>query len=183
MQFNQTEIKDLTAVITLTVEPADYQEAVQKELIQIRKKANIPGFRPGMAPKGMLQKMYGKSILAEVINKVIGEGLNKYIEEHNLNLLHTLSERIRVCSHPDPLTSILTYQNHLMTSNIIMAIAQRVTRIGTFNPKGILLHRHTEHCMIHLSDRVEILERASEDIWDDTIVYGEDIYIKCEVKK
>ena len=81
MQFNQTEIKDLTAVITLTVEPADYQEAVQKELIQIRKKANIPGFRPGMAPKGMLQKMYGKSILAEVINKVIGEGLNKYIEE------------------------------------------------------------------------------------------------------
>ena len=57
MQFNQTEINDLTAVITLTVEPADYQEAVQKELIQIRKKANIPGFRPGMAPKGMLQKM------------------------------------------------------------------------------------------------------------------------------
>ena len=87
MQFNQTEIKDLTAVITLTVEPADYQEAVQKELINIRKKANIPGFRPGMAPKGMLQKMYGKSILAEVINKVIGEGLNKYIEENNLNLL------------------------------------------------------------------------------------------------
>ena len=87
MQFNQTEIKDLTAVITLTVEPADYQEAVQKELIQIRKKANIPGFRPGMAPKGMLQKMYGKSVLAEVINKVIGEGLNKYIEENNLNLL------------------------------------------------------------------------------------------------
>ena len=39
MQFNQTEIKDLTAVITLTVEPADYQEAVQKELINIRKKA------------------------------------------------------------------------------------------------------------------------------------------------
>ncbi|MBR6628860.1 MAG: trigger factor family protein, partial [Bacteroidaceae bacterium] len=51
MQFNQSEIKDLTAVITMTVEPADYQEAVQKELIQIRKKANIPGFRPGMAPK------------------------------------------------------------------------------------------------------------------------------------
>ena len=87
MQFNQSEIKDLTAVITMTVEPADYQEKVQKELINIRKKANIPGFRPGMAPKGMLQKMYGKSILAEVINKVIGEGLNKYIEENNLNLL------------------------------------------------------------------------------------------------
>ena len=87
MQFNQSEIKDLTAVITMTVEPADYQEKVQKELIEIRKKANIPGFRPGMAPKGMLQKMYGKSILAEVINKVIGEGLNNYLEEQKLNLL------------------------------------------------------------------------------------------------
>ena len=87
MQFNQSEIKDLTAVITMTVEPADYQEKVQKELIEIRKKANLPGFRPGMAPKGMLQKMYGKSILAEVINKVIGEGLNNYLEEQKLNLL------------------------------------------------------------------------------------------------
>ena len=87
MQINQSEIKDLTAVITMTVEPADYQEAVQKELINIRKKANIPGFRPGMAPKGMLQKMYGKSILAEVINKTIGENLNKYIDEQKLNLL------------------------------------------------------------------------------------------------
>ena len=70
MKIEQSEIKDLTAVITMTVEPADYQEAVQKELIQIRKKANIPGFRPGMAPKSMLQKMYGKSILAEVINRL-----------------------------------------------------------------------------------------------------------------
>ncbi|MBR1996768.1 MAG: hypothetical protein IJ989_05930, partial [Paludibacteraceae bacterium] len=42
MKIEQSEIKDLTAVITMTVEPADYQEAVQKELIQIRKKANIP---------------------------------------------------------------------------------------------------------------------------------------------
>ena len=87
MQINISEIKDLSAVITMTVEPADYQEAVQKELINIRKKANIPGFRPGMAPKGMLQKMYGKSILAEVINKTIGENLNKYIDEQKLNLL------------------------------------------------------------------------------------------------
>ena len=47
MQINQSEIKDLTAVITMTVEPADYQEAVQKELINIRKKANIPGVTRG----------------------------------------------------------------------------------------------------------------------------------------
>ena len=44
MKFEQSEIKDMTAVLTLTVEPADYQENVQKELRQIRQKANIPGF-------------------------------------------------------------------------------------------------------------------------------------------
>lgn len=87
MQINQSEIKDLTAVLTMTVEPADYQEAVQKELKQIRQKANVPGFRPGMVPMGMLKKMYGKSVLAEVINKTISENLSKYIDEQHLNIL------------------------------------------------------------------------------------------------
>ena len=70
MQFNQTELKDMQMVLTLTIEPADYQEAVQKELKQIRQKANIPGFRPGMVPAGLVKKMYGKGVLADVLNKV-----------------------------------------------------------------------------------------------------------------
>ena len=53
MQITKSEIKDLTGVITMVVEPADYQEEVQKELRQIRQKANVPGFRPGQA--GFLQ--------------------------------------------------------------------------------------------------------------------------------
>lgn len=87
MQFNQSEIKDLVMVLTLTVEPADYQEAVQKELRQLRQKANVPGFRPGMVPAGLIKKMYGKSVLAEVINKTLSDALNKYIEEQHLNIL------------------------------------------------------------------------------------------------
>lgn len=71
----------------MVVEPADYQETVQKELKQIRQKANIPGFRPGMVPMGMVKKMYGKGVLADVLNKTVGDGLSKYIEEQKLQIL------------------------------------------------------------------------------------------------
>lgn len=87
MQITQSELKDLQAVLTLTIEPADYQEAVQKDLKQIRQKANIPGFRPGMVPMGLVKKMYGKGVLADVLNKVVGEQLGKYIDEQKLHVL------------------------------------------------------------------------------------------------
>lgn len=87
MQFNQTEIKDLQGVLTLTIEPADYQEDVKKQLSQINKKANIPGFRPGKVPAGMIKKMYGKGVLADVLNHVVAEQLNQYIKDNDLNVL------------------------------------------------------------------------------------------------
>ena len=87
MQINQTEIKDLKAVITLTLEPADYQEEVNKQLKQVRQKAQIPGFRPGMVPVGLVKKMYGKGILADVLNKLVGENLQKHIEDNKLAIL------------------------------------------------------------------------------------------------
>lgn len=87
MQINLSEIKDQQAVLTMTMEPADYQAAVDKELRQLRQKANIPGFRPGMVPLGLVKKMYGKGVMAEVLNREIGVQLQKYIEEKNLNVL------------------------------------------------------------------------------------------------
>ena len=87
MKITKSEIKDMTGVITMVVEPADYQEEVQKELRQIRQKANVPGFRPGMVPAGLVKKMYGKGILADVINKTIGAKLGEYIEAEKLNVL------------------------------------------------------------------------------------------------
>ncbi|MBQ3673114.1 MAG: trigger factor [Paludibacteraceae bacterium] len=87
MQIKQSEIKDLTAVITLTLEPADYQEEVNKQLKQVRQKAQIPGFRPGMVPVGLVKKMYGKGILADVLNKLVGENLQKHIEDNKLAIL------------------------------------------------------------------------------------------------
>ena len=87
MQINLSEIKDQQAILTMTMEPADYQSAVDKELRQLRQKANIPGFRPGMVPLGLVKKMYGKGVMAEVLNREIGVQLQKYIEEQNLNVL------------------------------------------------------------------------------------------------
>ena len=87
MKIEQSELKDLMAVVTLTIEPADYQEEVAKQLKQVRQKAQMPGFRPGMVPAGLVKKMYGKGILADVLNKQVGEGLQKHIEDNKLQIL------------------------------------------------------------------------------------------------
>ena len=87
MKIEQSEIKDLTAVLSITIEPADYQETVQQELKKIRQKAQIPGFRPGMVPLGLVKKMYGKGVLADVLNRLVGENLQKHIEEKDLHVL------------------------------------------------------------------------------------------------
>jgi len=87
MKIEQSEMKDLKAVVTITVEPADYQEEVAKQLKEVRHKAQMPGFRPGMVPAGLVKKMYGKGILADVLNKKVGEGLQKHIEDNKLQIL------------------------------------------------------------------------------------------------
>ena len=80
-------MKDLKAVVTLTIEPADYQEEVAKQLKEVRHKAQMPGFRPGMVPAGLVKKMYGKGILADVLNKLVGEHLQKHIEDNKIQIL------------------------------------------------------------------------------------------------
>lgn len=87
MNIAKKEIDQNNAIVTIRVEKADYAEKVEKTLRDYRKKANIPGFRPGMVPVNLLRKMYGKSIMAEEINKLVSESLYNYIRENNINLL------------------------------------------------------------------------------------------------
>lgn len=87
MQITKTDIDQLNSKLTLVVEPVDYEEKVAKELRNIRQKANIPGFRPGKVPASLIQKQYGKAVLAEELNKVIGELLYGYIQENKINIL------------------------------------------------------------------------------------------------
>lgn len=87
MNVSLTNVDSVNAILQITVAKADYQEKVDNSLKTFRKKANIPGFRPGTVPMEMVKKMYGKSILAEEINKLVGESLYNYIQENKLNVL------------------------------------------------------------------------------------------------
>lgn len=87
MQVVKKDIDQLNATLTITIEPIDYEEKVVKELKNIRQKANIPGFRPGMVPASLVKKMYGKAVLGEEVNKAINDGIYKYIQEQQLNIL------------------------------------------------------------------------------------------------
>ncbi len=77
----------LNARITVTISPADYQPEVDKQLREIRKKARIPGFRPGNAPMQMIQRMAGKDAKTEQVEKLMQKGMETYMKENNLNLI------------------------------------------------------------------------------------------------
>lgn len=87
MNASLNKIDDVNATIVIEVEKPDYQEKVDKSLNQFRQRANIPGFRQGKVPKGIIQKMYGKAVLAEEINKIVSDELFKYIRENDLKVL------------------------------------------------------------------------------------------------
>ena len=77
----------INGLLTLTVEEADYKDNVEKTLKDYRKKANFPGFRPGMVPMGLIKKQFGASAKMDAINKLVGEQINQYIQEHHIQML------------------------------------------------------------------------------------------------
>lgn len=77
----------VNGLMTLTVEEADFKENVEKTLKDYRKKANIPGFRPGMVPMGLIKRQFGTSVKVDVINKALGEQIYKYVRENNIQML------------------------------------------------------------------------------------------------
>lgn len=87
MKISKTSIDDLNVVVRIAIEKQDYEATVNETLKDYRKKANMPGFRKGMVPAGLIKKMYGKSALAEEVNKLLGRELTKYIVDENLNIL------------------------------------------------------------------------------------------------
>lgn len=87
MNVVEEKIDDLNAVLRVQVSPEDYSESVNKTLSDYRKKANIPGFRPGKIPMSLIKKKYGKAVLAEELNKVINQSLYDFISTNNLNVL------------------------------------------------------------------------------------------------
>ena len=76
-----------SSLVKVTVEEQDYREAVEKELRNYRRKANIPGFRPGMVPMGIVKKMYGKGVLAEQSYRTASNAVFEYLQKENIDYL------------------------------------------------------------------------------------------------
>lgn len=87
MNVTFEKIDAVNGLVTVQMVEADYAEKVEKALKDFRKKANMPGFRPGQVPMGMLKKRFGTEILVEQVNKILGEQLYGYIREQKLNIL------------------------------------------------------------------------------------------------
>lgn len=87
MNVSLKNIDAVSGIVKLEIVKADYAEQVEKSLRNFRQKANVPGFRKGMVPMGMVKKMYGKHVLVEEVNKLVSENLFKYINENKLNVL------------------------------------------------------------------------------------------------
>lgn len=87
MNITKENIDALNAVVKVEISAADYQDKVEKILKDYRQKANIPGFRKGQVPMGMVKKQYGKSIMIDEVNKLLQESLNKFLVEEKLDIL------------------------------------------------------------------------------------------------
>lgn len=87
MNVSLKNIDAVSGIVKVEIVKADYADKVEKGLRNFRQKANVPGFRKGMVPMGMVKKMYGKSVLAEEVNKLVSEGLFGFIREKELNVL------------------------------------------------------------------------------------------------
>lgn len=87
MNITLENIDKVNAVITAVVEPSDYTEKYNKALKDAKKKVNMPGFRPGMVPMGLVKKQFGISILADEVNKILQEALFGYIRDNKVNML------------------------------------------------------------------------------------------------
>lgn len=87
MNISQEPNGELNAIIHINLLESDYIGAVNKQLSDYRKKASVPGFRPGMVPMGMIKKKYGIAVLVEEVNKSVSEALNKFLIENKVPVL------------------------------------------------------------------------------------------------
>ena len=87
MNITKEQIDELNAVVKVAVTKEDYQDKVESILKDYRKQANIPGFRKGQVPMGLIKKQYGKAVLVDEVNKLIQDNLNKYLTEEKLDVL------------------------------------------------------------------------------------------------
>ena len=86
MNISLQNVDKVSALLTVQIEKADYQEKVEKSLKTIRQRVNMPGFRKGMVPMGLVKKQYGVSVLVEEVDKLMQEKVGEYIRENKVDV-------------------------------------------------------------------------------------------------
>lgn len=87
MNITKEQLDDLNAIVKVAITKDDYEDKVNKILNDYRKQANIPGFRKGQVPMGLIKKQYGRAVLVDEVNKLLQDNLNKYLTEEKLDVL------------------------------------------------------------------------------------------------
>ena len=87
MDINKEQIDELNAQLKIQLTEEDLNPKIEASLTDIRKKAQLKGFRPGRVPMGLVKKMYGKSVVAEEVNKMVSESLTKYLSDEKLEII------------------------------------------------------------------------------------------------
>ena len=87
MNIQKEQIDELNAIVKVAITKEDYSDKVDKILKDYKKQANIPGFRKGQVPMGLIKKQYGKAVLVDEVNKLLQDNLNKYLTEEKLDVL------------------------------------------------------------------------------------------------
>ena len=95
MNITKENIDALNAVVKVDIVADDYQAKVTEVLTDYRKKADIPGFRKGHVPMGMVKKQYGKSVMIDEVNKLLQDSLNKFLTEEKLDILGNPLPRVQ----------------------------------------------------------------------------------------
>lgn len=87
MNIVKNQIDELNIQLTVTVAHDDYAEAEKKELQRCKRTAEFKGFRKGMVPMSLIQKVYGERVLGEVVNKVLSDAINNFVKENNIKMV------------------------------------------------------------------------------------------------
>ena len=87
MSVIREDVNSNSAILRIQITPSDYEKKVSNAIEKARKQAKIPGFRPGHIPVALIKKQYGKSILAEELNKAVNDKLSSFITENKIEIL------------------------------------------------------------------------------------------------
>jgi trigger factor len=139
MNIKKEDIDALNAVVKIDIVAEDYQVKVATLLADHRKKANVPGFRKGQVPIGMIKKQHGKSILMEEVNKLLQESLNTFLAEEKLDLLGNPLPRVQEDFNWDSETLSFEFELGLVPKfDVDLKSKKKVTEYNIIAPEDLL---------------------------------------------